>query len=144
LLSLNGEDSRITRFLQESLHTNPFRKIPDYNSRQFTFFKQYFTKSVGPGRFSAENLKVESRNDRMTDELIWGGLGNLRFLQARGGIFCSRAINNLIVAGRCILRTNLAQHTRRSIKHIEPWRPPSYHGSHGAPLPAPMRRNISQ
>ena len=73
--------SRITRFLQESLHTNPFRKIPDYNSRQFTFFKQYFTKSVGPGRFSAENLKVESQTDRLTDELIWGGLSNLRFLQ---------------------------------------------------------------
>ncbi len=63
---------------------------------------------------------------------------------ATGGIFCLRAINNLIVAGRCILRTNHAQHTRRSIKHIEPWRPPSYHGSHGEPLPAPMRRNISQ
>ncbi len=81
LLSLDGEDSRITRFLQESLHTNPFWKIPDYNLWQFTFFKQYFTKSVGPGRFSAENLKVESRKDRQNDKLIWGGLGSLRFLQ---------------------------------------------------------------
>ncbi len=26
--------------------------------RQFMFFKQYFTKSVGPGRLSAEKLKV--------------------------------------------------------------------------------------
>jgi hypothetical protein len=84
LMSLDGEDSRITRFLQESLHTNPFRKIPDYNSRQFTFFKQYFTKSVGPGRFSAENLKVIWQ----TDELIWGGLGNLRFLQVNILICC--------------------------------------------------------
>jgi hypothetical protein len=25
-----------------------------------------------------------------------------------------------------------------------PWRPPSYHGRHGAPLPAPRRRNIRQ
>ena len=84
MLSLDGEDSRITRFLQESLHTNPFRKIPDYNSRQFTFFKQYFTKSVGPGRFSAENLKVDDgQKDGLTDELIWGGLGNLRFLQVK-------------------------------------------------------------
>ncbi len=81
LLSLDGEDLRITRFLQESLHTNPFWKIPDYNSRQFTFFKQYFTKSVGPGRFSAEKLKVIWQKDWQTDELIWCGLGNLRFLQ---------------------------------------------------------------
>ncbi len=58
LIELDGEDLRITRFLQKSLHTNPFRKIPDYNSQQFTIFKEYFTKSVGPGQFSAENLKV--------------------------------------------------------------------------------------
>ena len=54
MLSLDEEDLRITRFLQKSLHTNPFRKIPDYNWRQFMIFKEYFTKSVGPGRFSAE------------------------------------------------------------------------------------------
>ncbi len=35
---------------------------------------------VGINRFSAENLKVESQ-DGLTDTLIWGGLGNLRFLQ---------------------------------------------------------------
>ena len=34
---------------------------------------------VGINRFSAENLKWIT--DGMTDELIWGGLGNLRFLQ---------------------------------------------------------------
>jgi hypothetical protein len=36
---------------------------------------------VGINRFSAENLKVELQTDRLTDELIWGGLGNLQFLQ---------------------------------------------------------------
>jgi hypothetical protein len=44
-------------------------------------FKEYFTKSVGPGRLSAEKLKATFRTDRQTDTLIWGGLGNLRFLQ---------------------------------------------------------------
>ncbi len=38
---------------------------------------------VGINRFSAENLKVISRTDRLTDKLIWGGLGNLRFLQVK-------------------------------------------------------------
>ncbi len=37
--------------------------------------------TVGINRFSAENLKVESQMDGLTDTLIWGGLGNLRFLQ---------------------------------------------------------------
>jgi hypothetical protein len=36
---------------------------------------------VGINRLSAEKLKVISQTDRLTDELIWGGLGNLRFLQ---------------------------------------------------------------
>ncbi len=36
---------------------------------------------VGIIRFSAELLKVISQTDGQTDELIWGGLGNLRFLQ---------------------------------------------------------------
>jgi hypothetical protein len=51
LLSLDGEDSRITRFLQESLHTNPFRKIPDYNSRQFTFSNNISPNLLGLGDF---------------------------------------------------------------------------------------------
>jgi hypothetical protein len=48
------------------------------------------------------------------------------------------------LAGRCIIRTTHAQNSYRLIKHDEPWRPPLYHGRHGDPLPAPMRRNISQ
>ena len=32
-------------------------------------------------------LKSGSRKDRMTDELIWGGLGNLRFLQVNISIW---------------------------------------------------------
>jgi hypothetical protein len=45
---------QITQFLQESSHTNPFQKIPDSQFAAIYDFKQYFTKSVGPGRFSAE------------------------------------------------------------------------------------------
>ncbi len=48
------------------------------------------------------------------------------------------------LAGRCILRTTHALNSRRSIKHDEPWRPPSYHGRHGAPPLAPRHRDISQ
>ena len=65
------------KFAKHAIH---FEKYLTRDSRQFTFFKQYFTKSVGPGRFSAEKLKVISE-DGQTDKLIWGGLGNLQFLQ---------------------------------------------------------------
>ena len=41
-------------FLRESSHTNPFRKYLTSDSHQITFFKQYFTKSVGPEQISAE------------------------------------------------------------------------------------------
>ncbi len=67
---------RITRFVRESSHTNPFQKYLTRNLRQFTFFKEYFTK-----------LKVIRRTDGLTDKLIWGGLGNLRFLQVYGTIY---------------------------------------------------------
>jgi len=43
------------KFAKHAIH---FEKYLTRDSRQFTFFKQYFTKSVGPGRFSAEKLKV--------------------------------------------------------------------------------------
>ncbi len=58
-----------------------FEKYLTRDLRQFTCFKQYFTKSVGPRQLSTEKLKVYFQTDRQTDELIWGGLGNLRFLQ---------------------------------------------------------------
>ena len=50
---------------------------------------------VGINRFSAENLKVELQKDRLTDELIWGGLGNLRFLQVNPslGLFCGTCLH---------------------------------------------------
>jgi hypothetical protein len=35
-----------------------FEKYLTRDLRQFTLFKQYFTKSGGPGPFSAEKLKV--------------------------------------------------------------------------------------
>jgi hypothetical protein len=38
-------------------------------------FTYLLTKSVGPRQFSAE--KVILQTDGLTDELIWGGLGNL-------------------------------------------------------------------
>ncbi len=47
-----------------------------------------------------------------------------------------------------ISRTTHAQNTVNMLvhreKHDEPWRPPSYHGRHSAPPPAPRCRNISQ
>ncbi len=92
-------------------HTYPTR-----DSRQFLLFKEYFTKSVGSGRFSAITtnpfrkiphsrfasiyvfqrlfhqiywawaiigriIKSYVTDWRTEDELIWGGLGNLRFLR---------------------------------------------------------------
>jgi hypothetical protein len=65
---------------------------------------------------------------------------------ATRGINCSRAIKNLIWREGVfyIQLTHKTQNSCRSIKQDEPWRPPSYHGRHGDPLPAPMRRNISQ
>jgi len=58
-------------------------------------FEENLTESVGPVLFSAEYLicrhvRTDSQTDRQTDrqadrltELIWGGLGNLRFLQVK-------------------------------------------------------------
>ena len=49
----------------------------------------FWTESVGPVLFSAEYLIcrhvwTDRQTDRQTDKLIWGGLGNLRFLQVNG------------------------------------------------------------
>jgi len=61
-----------------------------------------------------------------------------------GRFFCrdQPLIKMLMLARHRYLHTNQAPNTCRSIKRDEPWRPPSYHGRHGDPLPAPMRRNI--
>ncbi len=57
-----------------------YKSISKNTSLQFAtiyVFQQYFTKSVGPGRFSAENLKVDhGQNDGMTEGRInlgWAG-----------------------------------------------------------------------
>ena len=58
------------RFLQvyENHHIRiHFQKYLTRNPRQFTFFKEDFTKSVGPGQFSAEYLKEILRTDSQTD-----------------------------------------------------------------------------
>ena len=47
-----------------------FEKYLTRDSRQFTVFKKYFTKSVGPGRFSAEKLNRILQTDRRTDRRI--------------------------------------------------------------------------
>ncbi len=63
------------------------------------------------------------------------------------GLYCSRAKKSdwggMVYS--CLTYRH-TQNTRRSIIHDEPLqcRPQSYHGRHGAPLPAPMRRKISQ
>ena len=50
-------------------------------------FEENLTKSVGPVLFSAEyQICRHVQMDGRTDELIWGGLGNLRFLQVNPDI----------------------------------------------------------
>jgi len=66
-------------------------------------------------------LQTDGRTDRQTDELIWEGLGNLRFLQ----------VNNNSLTPKCILvGTNnflledflLAKHTsHKHLHHDEPF-----------------------
>ena len=54
---------------------NSLQKIPESQFTSILNFVGIFH------RLSAENLKVEIRAEGQTDTLIWGGLGNLRFLQ---------------------------------------------------------------
>ena len=60
-----------------------FQRISDSRFTWIHDFEENLTESVGPVLFSAEYLICRHvRTDgRTTDELIWGGLGNLRFLQ---------------------------------------------------------------
>ena len=56
---------------------NSLRKIPESQFTSILNFLGIFH------RLSAGNLKVELRTDGQTDTLIWGWLGNLRFLQVK-------------------------------------------------------------
>jgi len=72
-----------------------FRRVSDSRFTWIHDFEENLTESVGPVLFSAEYLicrhvRTDSQTDRQTDrqadrltELIWGGLGNLRFLQVK-------------------------------------------------------------
>ena len=79
-----GPSAQPVRWLQ-------FQRVSD---SQFTWihdFEENWTESIGPVLFSAEYLicrhvqtkdgLTDGRTHRRMDELIWGGLGNLRFLQ---------------------------------------------------------------
>ena len=75
---------RITRFLQESSHTNPFQKIPDSRFASIHNFWIIFHQICWARAIFRRIIKsdiTDRRMDRQSDELIWGGLGNLRFLQ---------------------------------------------------------------
>jgi hypothetical protein len=59
-----------------------FRRISDSRFTWIHDFEENLTESAGPVPFSARYLICRHvRTDRPTDKLIWGGLGNLRFLQ---------------------------------------------------------------
>jgi len=63
-----------------------FRRISDSRFTWIYDFEEYLTESVGPVIFSAEYLicrhvLTDGRTHGRTHGLIWGGLGNLRFLQ---------------------------------------------------------------
>jgi len=69
-----------------------FRRISVSRFTWIHDFEENQTKSVGPVLFSAEYLIcrhiltdgiTDGRTDGRTHELIWGGLGNLRFLQVK-------------------------------------------------------------
>jgi hypothetical protein len=62
---------------------------------------------------------------------------------ATGGKNCSRAVLPRGSNFRTILTQNTTTHLNCANSR-SPWRPPSYHGRHGAPLPALRRQNISQ
>ena len=67
-----------------------FRRISDSRFTWIHDFEENWTESVGPVLFSAEYLicrhvltyrRKDGLSHGWTDELIWGGLGNLQFLQ---------------------------------------------------------------
>ena len=60
-----------------------FEKNLTRDSRQFTIFKKYISPNLlALGDFRRKiKSDIRERTDRQTDEFIWGGLGNLRFLQ---------------------------------------------------------------
>ena len=65
-------------------------KISDSGFTWIHDFEENLAESVGPVLFSAQYLmcrhvqtdkRTHGQTDGLTDKLIWGGLGNLRFLQ---------------------------------------------------------------
>ena len=74
---------RITQFLRKSSHTNPFRKIPDSKFASIYYFQTVFHQICWAWAIFRRIIKndIRGRTDGLTDDLIWGGLGNLRFLQ---------------------------------------------------------------
>jgi len=60
------------------------RRISDSRFTWIHDFEKNLTESVGLVPFSAQYLICRHvRTDSQTDELIWGGLDNLRFLQVK-------------------------------------------------------------
>ena len=78
-----------------------FQRISD---SQFTWihdFKEILTESVGPVLFSAEYLICRHvQKDGLTNELIWGGLGNLRFLQVNPALWILAVTDLFLHTGR--------------------------------------------
>ena len=75
---------RITQFLRESSHTNPLRKIPDSQFLSIYDFQTIFHQICWARAIFHRIIKsdmTDGLTDRWTDKLIWGELGNLRFLQ---------------------------------------------------------------
>jgi hypothetical protein len=74
-----------------------FEKFLIHNSCGFMILKKIRLNLLGLCYFPLNTLsagmcrqtdgRTDGRMDGLTDELIWGGLGNLRFLQVKGYLF---------------------------------------------------------
>jgi hypothetical protein len=101
--------------------------------------------------FEVMGFLISKTASKLTFSVLGTHIGEFRRHNGMATITTSYGWDKLLasnkktyLAGRCILRTTHAQNSCRSIKHDEPWRPPSYHGRHGAPPLAPRHRDISQ
>jgi hypothetical protein len=78
---------------QESSHTNPFQKIPDLRFASIYVFQRIFHKICWAWAIFRRIIKLyltDGRTDGQTDELIWGGLGNLRSVIGHGDPFIAK------------------------------------------------------
>ncbi len=88
------------KWCRESSHTNPFRKIPDSRFASIYVFQTIFYQICWAWAIIRRKIKSDI-TDRQTDnKLIWGGLGNLRFLQVNGANY--HGIRALAIAGPTI------------------------------------------